>query len=71
MRLSLKNLTKLNEAELFALVSAIHGAESETLLEVYHSDKEMLIYIIEAAVNNDAEHRGWSNTLLEKPLRSC
>lgn len=52
--------------ELGALVSAIYGAESQALLESYHSDKEMLISIITAAVNNDAEQRGWSNTLLEK-----
>lgn len=52
--------------ELGALVSAIYGAESQPLLEVYHSNKEMLISIITAAINNDAEHRGWSNTLLEK-----
>lgn len=64
--LSLKNLTKLNIAELGALVSAIYGAESQALLESYHSDRAMLISIITAAVNNDAEQRGWSNTLLEK-----
>lgn len=64
--LSLKNLKKLNRAELGALVSAIHGAESQALLECYHSEKAMLILLITAAINNDAEHRGWSNTLLEK-----
>lgn len=64
--LSLKNLSRLNMPELGALVKAIYGYESQPLLEVYHSNKEMLISIIEAAVNNDAEQRGWSNTLLEK-----
>jgi len=64
--LSLKNLSRLNMPELGALVKAIYGYESQPLLEVYHSDKKMLISIIEDAVNNDAEQRGWSNTLLEK-----
>lgn len=66
MNLTLKNLSRLNMPELGALVSAIYGAESQPLLENYHSDKKMLISIITAAVNNDAEQRGWSNTILEK-----
>lgn len=63
--IKLKNLARLNVAELQALIYLTHPVDTCEKLISFATSKEMLIDIIEADVNNACAINGTSWTSLE------